>query len=108
MATNAAGVLATILERNGRLDEAVAVRRALAAEAEQAFGPQHPRSQEAATRLALTMAAQCTARGDHAGAVRLYRLLAEGFERSLGAEHPETQAIKKQLAAAEESLQQGR
>jgi uncharacterized protein involved in exopolysaccharide biosynthesis len=40
--------------------------------------------------------------------VRLYRLLTEGFERSLGAEHPETQAIKKQLAAAEESLQQGR
>lgn len=108
MTTNAAGVLATILERNGRLDEAVAVRRALAAEAERAFGPQHPRSQEAATRLALTMAAECTARGDHAGAVRLYRLLTEGFERSLGAEHPETQAIKKQLAAAEESLQQGR
>jgi len=108
MTTNAAGVLATILERNGRLDEAVAVRRTLALEAEREFGPQHPRSQEAATRLAVTMAAQCTARGDHAGAVRLYRLLAEGFERSLGAGHPETLATKKQLAAAEQSLEQGR
>ncbi len=105
MAGNAAGVLATILERNGRLDEAVAIRRTLAEKAERAFGPAHPRSQEAATRLALSMAAQCTTRGDHAGAVRLYRLLADGFERSLGAGHPETQAIKRQLAAAEQAMQ---
>ena len=108
MAANAAVVLAAILERNGRLDEAVAVRRQLAVAAERAFGPQHPRSQEAATRLAVVMAAQCTARGDHAGAVRLYRLLAEGFERSLGAEHPETVAIRQRLAAAEAAARQGR
>ena len=108
MASNAAGVLAGILERNGRLDEAVIVRRRLAVDAERAFGLQHPRSQEAAARLALAMAGQCTSRGDHAGAVRLYRLLAEAFERSLGADHTETIAIKKQLTAAEQSLQPGR
>jgi hypothetical protein len=105
MAANAAGVLAGILERNGKLDEAVVVRRRLAEDAERAFGPQHPRSQEAATRLAQAMAAQCSARGDHAGAVRLYRILVEGFARSLGADHPETLAVRQQLEAAERMLQ---
>ena len=108
MASNAAGVLAGILEQNGRFDEAVAIRRHLAVEAERSLGPQHPRSQEAATKLALAMAAQCTARGDHAGAVRLYKLLVDGFARSLGADHPETLAIRQRLEAAESLLRKDR
>jgi len=101
MAANAAGVLATILERNGRLDEAVAIRRRLATDVERTLGPGHPRSQEAAARLAMAMAAQCSASGDHAGAARLHRLLVDALTRSLGAEHPDTLAQRQRLEAAE-------
>ena len=92
-----------ILLATGRIDEAVAVRRRLATEAAARYGLEHQQSQATATKLAVAMATQATAKGDHAEAVRLYGLLVDGYTQSVGSDHPDTVAAQEKLAAAREA-----
>ncbi len=95
--------LVDILLATGRIDEAVAVRRRLATEAAARHGLDHPQSQATATKLAVVMATQATAKGDHAEAARLYRILLDGYTQSVGPDHPDTLATRKKLAAARQA-----
>jgi len=96
-------VLLEILQAAGRGDEAVALRRRLATDAAARYGPEHPQSQATATKLALAMATQATAKGDHAEAARLYGLLVEGYTQAVGPDHPDTIAVREKLAAARQA-----
>ena len=98
--------LVDILLATGRIDEAVAVRRRLATEAAARYGLEHQQSQATATKLAVAMATQATAKGDHAEAVRLYGLLVDGYTQSVGSDHPDTVAAQEKLAAAREAAGQ--
>ena len=100
--------LVEILQATGRHDEAMAIRRRLATDAELRKGPEDRESQVAATNLAVAMASRSMARGDHAEAARLYRLLADGYARQYGPDHPDAVAAKARLAAAEQAAASGR
>jgi len=98
--------LVEILLATGRLDEAVAVRRRLATEAAARHGPEHQQSQATATKLAVVMATQATAKGDHAEAVRLYAILVNGYTQSVGPDHPDTRAVQEKLQSARQAAGQ--
>ena len=98
--------LVEILEATGRGEEAVAVRRRLATDAAARYGLEHPQSQATATKLAVAMATQATAKGDHAEAARLYGLLVDGYTKSVGPDHPDTLATQQKLAAARQAAGQ--
>jgi tetratricopeptide (TPR) repeat protein len=98
--------LVEILLATGRIDEAVAMRRRLATEAAARYGLEHQQSQATATKLAVAMATQATAKGDHAEAVRLYGLLVDGYTQSVGPDHPDTRATREKLMAAREAAGQ--
>jgi tetratricopeptide (TPR) repeat protein len=95
--------LVEILLAAGRIDEAVAVRRRLATEAAARHGPEHQQSQATAAKLAMAMATQATAKGDHAEAVRLYTILVDGYTQSVGPDHPDTLAAQATLAVARQA-----
>ena len=98
--------LVEILLATGRIDEAVAVRRRLATEAASRYGLDHPQSQATATKLAVAMATQATAKGDHAEAARIYEILVDGYTQSVGPDHPDTVAAQANLAAARQAAGQ--
>lgn len=99
--------LVEILQTTGRHDEAVTIRRRLAADTELRKGPNDRESKLAATKLAMAVASQSMARGDRAEAARLYRLLAEGYAREYGADHPDAVAAKARLDEAERAPASG-
>jgi tetratricopeptide (TPR) repeat protein len=94
-------VQAEFLEHCGRFQEAVALRRRLADEAEQVNGIDHPLTASALNKHALATAALEDARGRHAEAAVIYRRLLPTYETALGAEHPETRSIAGRLAESE-------
>jgi tetratricopeptide (TPR) repeat protein len=93
-------LLATVHEETGRLDEAVSLRRRLATEAARRYGEQHGEARSAATKLAMTMAAQAMRQGNPAEAARLYSLILDAYTQSLGPDHADTVAIREKLEAA--------
>ncbi len=93
------GLLATILEETGRLDEAVTLRRQLATDAARRYGEQHGEARSAATKLGMAMAAQSLKQGNRTEAARLYRLILDAYSTSLGPEHPDTVAVREKLQA---------
>jgi len=95
--------LVDILVATGRIDEAVAVRRRLATEAAARFGLEHQQSQATATKLAVAMATQATAKGDHVEAGRLYGILLDGYMQSVGPDHPDTRVTQKKLQSARQA-----
>ena len=95
--------LVDILLATGRIDEAVAVRRRLATEAAARHGLDHPQSQATATKLAVAMATQATAKGDHVEAARVYGILLDGYTQSVGPDHPDTRATQKKLQSARQA-----
>jgi len=95
--------LVDILLATERIDEAVAVRRRLADEAATRHGPEHQQSQATATKLAMAMATQATAKGDHAEASRLYAILVDGYTKSVGPDHPDTRDAREKLQSARQA-----
>ena len=95
--------LVDILLATGRINEAVAVQRRLADEATARHGPEHQQSQATATKLAMAMATQATAKGDHAEASRLYAILVDGYTKSVGPDHPDTRDAREKLIAARQA-----
>jgi hypothetical protein len=94
------GLLANILEKNGRLDEAVSLHRRLATDAARRYGEAHGEARSAATKLAMALAAQAMKQGNPAEAARLYGLILDAYTTSLGPEHPDTVAVREKLEAA--------
>jgi tetratricopeptide (TPR) repeat protein len=93
-------LLAEFLERDGKIDEAVAVRRRVADMNERVYGKQHPLTASALNKHALATAAQATSRGNHAQAAEIYARLYETYKESLGGDHVETRAVDAKLQAA--------
>jgi len=95
-------MLAEFLEKGGKFDQAVAVRRRVADENERLHGPESPLTAAALTRHALAVAGQATARGDHARAASIYGTIAENYKAALGADDATTVDMEaKRQAAAE-------
>ncbi|MER0243083.1 protein kinase, partial [Streptomyces sp. HSW2009] len=80
--------------RLGRWEEAGEVHRAVAAEREQALGPDHPDTLASRYEIAFTLG-----RLDRpAEALHEYGRVAEGRARSLGPDHPDTLAARQETA----------
>ncbi|MFI2027638.1 serine/threonine-protein kinase [Streptomyces buecherae] len=80
--------------RLGRWEDAAEVHRAVAAEREQALGPDHPDTLASRYEVAFTLSRL----GQPAEALREYGRVAEGRERVLGPDHPETLAARQESA----------
>jgi tetratricopeptide (TPR) repeat protein len=93
-------LLAEFLERDGRIDEAVAVRRRVADMNERFYGKQHPLTSSALNKHALATAAQATARGNHTQAAEIYAQLYATYKEGLEVDHAETRAVEAKLQAA--------
>jgi tetratricopeptide (TPR) repeat protein len=93
---------AELLEKGGRVDQAVAVRRRLADATEDLHGPDSPLTATALTRHALAVAAQAAARGDHAQAAEIYGRIRDNYVAALGTEHPDTVSMEARWQAARE------
>ena len=93
-------LLAEFLERDGRIDEAVAVRRRVADMNERFYGKQHPLTSSDLNKHALATAAQATARGNHAQAAEIYARLYATYQEGLEVDHAETRAVEAKLQAA--------
>ena len=98
---------AELLEQEGRLDEAVDVRRRLAATYEQLQGRNSPLAASAVDKHTLALAAQATARGDHAQAVEIYARMMEKYRAGLGADHPDTRGMAAKRQEAAEQARRG-
>jgi tetratricopeptide (TPR) repeat protein len=99
-------LLAEFLERDGKIDEAVAVRRRVADMNERVYGKQHPLTASALNKHALATAAQATSRGNNAQAAEIYARLYETHTESLGVDHVETRAVDAKLQAARQRAEQ--
>ncbi|MBB5935344.1 serine/threonine-protein kinase [Streptomyces zagrosensis] len=80
--------------RLGRWEEAGEVHRAVAAEREQALGPDHPDTLASRYEIAFTLGRL----GRPADALREYAQVAGGRERVLGPDHPDTLAARQETA----------
>jgi len=91
---------AEFLERDGRIDEAVAIRRRQADLLERLRGKDHPLTSSARMKYVLATAAQADARGNHTQAAEIYARFYESYKQSLGADHPRTRDLESKLNAA--------
>lgn len=91
---------AEFLERDGRIDEAVAIRRRQADLLERLRGKDHPLTSSARIKYVLSTAAQADARGNYAQAAEIYARFYESYKQSLGADHSRTRDIESKLNAA--------
>lgn len=91
---------AELLERNGRIDDAVSIRRRHADLCERLHGMNSPLTTSARIRYVLATAAQADARGNHAQAAEIYAPLYETYRQSLGADHARTRDLESKLNAA--------
>ncbi|MFI9586116.1 tetratricopeptide repeat protein [Streptomyces sp. NPDC052236] len=82
------------LGRLGRWAEAGEVHRAVAAEREQALGPDHPDTLASRYEVGFTLGRS----GRAAEALREFGRVADGRERTMGADHPETLAARQEMA----------
>ncbi|MFF1921799.1 tetratricopeptide repeat protein [Streptomyces sp. NPDC058221] len=82
------------LGRLGHWDEAGEVHRAVAAEREQALGPDHPDTLCSRYEVGFTLSRT----GRAADALREFGRVAEGRERTLGPDHAETLAARQEVA----------
>jgi len=96
---------AEFLEKSGRIDEAVAVRRRVADQIERLHGRDSVLTATALNKHALAMAAQASARGDHARAADIYGRVHAIYREGLGPDHADTLAVAAKRQAA---LDQGR
>jgi tetratricopeptide (TPR) repeat protein len=101
---------AELLEKEDRFDEAVDVRRRIASTYERLQGRDSPLTASAIDKHALALAAQATARGDHAQAVEIYGRMVEKYRAGLGADHPDTRgmAAKWQARMEQARMEQAR
>jgi tetratricopeptide (TPR) repeat protein len=95
---------AEFLEKGGRIDEAVAVRRRVADTTERLHGRDSVLTANALNRHSLAVAAQASARGDHARAADIYTRVHAVYREGLGPDHADTRAVAAKLQAA---LEQG-
>ena len=91
---------AGFLERDGRIDEAVAARRRQADLCERLHGKDDPITSSARLKYVLATAAQADARGNHAQAAEIYARFYESYKQSLGADHATTRDLETKLNAA--------
>jgi tetratricopeptide (TPR) repeat protein len=98
-------LLADFLEKGGRVDEAVAVRRRVADMTEQLHGRDSVLTASALNKHALAVAAQASARGDHAKAADLYGRVYAVYREGLGSDHADTLAVAAKRQAALERAQ---
>ncbi|MER5894514.1 serine/threonine-protein kinase [Streptomyces sp. NPDC001876] len=82
------------LGRLGHWDEAGEVHRAVAAEREQALGPDHPDTLSSRYEVGFTLSRT----GRATDALREFGRVADGRERTLGPDHPETLAARQETA----------
>ena len=88
------------LERTGRLDEVVAIRRRHADLCERLHGMNSPLTVSARIKYVLATAAQADARGNHTQAAEIYSRFYESYKQNLGADHVRTREIESKLNAA--------
>ncbi len=88
------------LERTGRLDEVVAIRRRHSDLCERLHGMNSPLTVSARIKYVLATAAQADARGNHTQAAEIYSQFYESYRQSLGADHVRTRDIESKLNAA--------
>ena len=91
---------AELLQRAGRVDEAVAIRRRQAELCERLHGKNNPLTASARIKYVLATAAQAEARGNDAQAAEIYAQLYENYRQSLGADHLRTLDLESKLNAA--------
>jgi len=96
---------AELLEKDGRFDEAVAMRRRIADAYMRSMGSASPLTASAIDRHDLALAAQATARGRHDMATKIYTGLVEKYHTRLGADHPDTVTMEHNRRDAEERAQ---
>ncbi|MER6996701.1 tetratricopeptide repeat protein [Streptomyces sp. NPDC000410] len=82
------------LGRLGRWQEAGEVHRAVAAEREQALGPDHPDTLASRYEVGFTLSRS----GHIADALREFSRVADGRARTMGPDHPETLAARQETA----------
>ncbi|MFM9196302.1 MAG: tetratricopeptide repeat protein [Planctomycetia bacterium] len=98
---------AEFLEKSGRIDEAVAVRRRVVDTTERIHGRESVLTATALNKHALAVAAQASARGDHAKAVDIYSRVHAVYRDALGPDHADTLAVAAKLQAAEAQAKRG-
>jgi len=91
---------AEFLEKSGRIDEAVAVRRRVVDTTERLHGRDSVLTASALNKHALAVAAQASARGDHARAVDIYSRVHAFYREGLGPDHADTLAVAAKLQTA--------
>jgi tetratricopeptide (TPR) repeat protein len=97
---------AEFLEKSGRIDEAVAVRRRVVDTTERLHGRDSVLTASALNKHALAVAAQAAARGDHAKAADIYGRVHAVYREGLGPDHADTLAVAAKLEAALERAKQ--
>ena len=97
---------AEFLEKSGRVDEAVAIRRRVADMTERLHGRDSVLTATALNKHALAMAAQASARGDHARAADIYSRVHAVYREGLGPDHADTLAVAAKRQAALERARQ--
>ena len=94
------GMWAEFLEKSGRIDEAVAVRRRVVDATERLHGRDSVLTATALNKHALAMATQASARGDHARAADIYSRVHAAYREGLGPDHADTLAVEAKRQAA--------
>ena len=97
---------AEFLEKGGKFDDAVAIRRHVADMNERLHGRENTLTAAALTKHALAVAAQATARGEHEKAASIYSRIYENYKAGLGADHPDTKAMQDKWQGARERARQ--
>jgi tetratricopeptide (TPR) repeat protein len=92
---------AEFLEKSGRIDDAVAVRRRVVDTTERLHGRESVLTATALNKHALAVAAQASARGDHATAAAIYSRVHAVYRDGLGPDHADTRAVAAKLQAAQ-------
>ena len=87
-------------EKSGRIDEAVAVRRRVVDTTERLHGRDSVLTASALNKHALAVAAQASARGDHARAADIYSRVHAAYREGLGPDHADTLAVEAKRQAA--------
>ena len=95
-------MLADFLEKQGRFEEAVALRHRVADDCERLHGRQSPQTAAALTKHAFAVAALAAARGDHRQAAAIYARIESNYRRALGDDHVDTLAVAEKRRVAEQ------